>query len=125
MAKAGPDWAPRLKQRTIARLYATDALGIHDDASLLRVTQHNLSRVGHDVLCADSAAAGLSLLESERVDVVVTDLQMPGKTGLELLLEVSASYPTVVTIIITAHSTVRSAVEAMKLGAMETGGGKA
>jgi len=72
---------------------------------------------GHEVIMAGSAEEALKRLEG--VDVVVTDLEMPGKSGLELLDEVRAQDPTIPVILITAFGSERIAVEALKRGAYD------
>lgn len=68
---------------------------------------------------AASAEAALAHLETNQADLVVTDLKMPGMDGLQLLERVKAEDPTVEVIVITAHSTVETAVEAMRKGAFD------
>jgi two-component system, NtrC family, response regulator AtoC len=78
-----------------------------------------LSEAGHEVvLCADGAEAA-ARLDERRFDLVLTDLQMPGLGGLELLEKVRGEQPEVEVIVLTAHGTVDTAVQAMKLGAFE------
>ena len=68
---------------------------------------------------ADSGEAALEHFGSEKIDLVLTDLKMPGMTGVELLARVRALDPDVPVIVLTAHGTVQTAVEAMKQGAFD------
>jgi two-component system NtrC family response regulator len=90
---------------------------VDDDASLRRVTEYNLEQAGYRVLTAVDGRAGVQLFGEERPPLVITDLQMPGLSGLELLEQVKAAHPETLVIVITAHGTIEQAVEAMKKGA--------
>lgn len=92
---------------------------VEDDESLRRVTQVHLEQAGYEVATAPGAAEALTLLEKSPQDLVVTDLKMPGMSGLDLLRRIKAEYPEIVVIVLTAFGTVESAVEAMKLGAYD------
>ena len=78
-----------------------------------------LSDAGHQVSWDGTAAAALERLQQEPYDVVITDLRMPGMSGIELLKIVKEQYPGTTVIMITAFATVENAVEAMRLGAYE------
>src|SRR5450432_2223648 len=78
-----------------------------------------LRREGYDVAVASDGAQALTELEKNGADVVVTDLVMPNVGGMDLLKSVNATHPDVPVIIITAHGTVDSAVEAIKGGAFD------
>jgi DNA-binding NtrC family response regulator len=103
-----------MRGKTMGRILLVD-----DDESLLRVSEYNLTREGHTLLCARSAGEGLDLLSRETVDLVVTDLEMPGMKGPEFLSRVAREYPSVLSIVITAYGSVESAVDAMKRGAYD------
>ncbi|MDH3999333.1 MAG: response regulator, partial [Desulfuromonadales bacterium] len=90
---------------------------IDDDASLRRVTEYSLESAGFQVVSAADGASGLSLFEQHGPGVVITDIQMPGMSGYEVLQQVKASRPETLVIVITAYASVEKAVEAMKLGA--------
>ena len=78
-----------------------------------------LRQAGHTVVCLSSAVEGLKRLEREPVDVVITDLKMPGMTGLEFLAELKKRKSTAQVIVVTAYATVATAVEAMRVGAFD------
>jgi two-component system response regulator FlrC len=74
---------------------------------------------GHAVSQAADGLAAAKLLDERAFDVVLTDLKMPGMDGLSLLRKLRAEQAEVEVIVLTAHGTVGTAVEAMKLGAFE------
>lgn len=93
---------------------------IVDDKEMMRDSVGAmLTRAGSDVLVADSGKAALNLLLERNPDVVLTDLQMPGMGGVELLREIRKSDEEIPVIVMTAFGTVQSAVEAMKEGAFD------
>jgi two-component system, NtrC family, response regulator len=92
---------------------------IDDDDSLRRVVEYNLREEGYRVLTAADGATGLQAFQGETVDLVLTDVRMPEMDGLELLTRLKAMQPDLPVVMLTAHGTIDSAVEAMKLGASD------
>jgi DNA-binding NtrC family response regulator len=90
-----------------------------DDESLRRVTQMQLEELGYDVMTAQDGNSALALLAEATFPLVITDLKMPGMSGLELLKQIRATHPQTAVIMITAFGTVQTAVEAMKDGAYD------
>jgi two-component system response regulator AtoC len=86
-----------------------------DEPLMLRFVADLLKRLGKEVLVAKNGQEAIELLGKEPVDLVITDMKMPQKTGLDVLKAAKISSPLVV--LATAHGTIESAVEAMKLGA--------
>jgi DNA-binding NtrC family response regulator len=78
-----------------------------------------LRRDGYDVTIAENGEVGLAEFQKNGADAVITDLVMPKLGGMEVLRAVNGADPEVPVIIITAHGTVDSAVEAIKLGAFD------
>jgi DNA-binding NtrC family response regulator len=78
-----------------------------------------LRHAGHQVDCVSSAVEGLQFLETKSVDIVITDLQMPGMTGLEFIRELERRRHGAQILMVTAYATVASAVEAMRHGAFD------
>ncbi|MGE0609190.1 MAG: sigma-54-dependent transcriptional regulator [Pirellulales bacterium] len=78
-----------------------------------------LGQAGYRVDCVTSAIEALTRLESESVDVVVTDLQMPGMTGLELIERLQRRRDGAQIVMVTAHATISSAVNAIRHGAFD------
>ncbi len=94
-------------------------LVVDDDESLRRVTQVQLEGEGYAVSTAVDGPAALAELKKSPRDLVISDMKMPGMSGVELLRRVRGLYPEIVFILTTAYGTVESAVEAMKLGAYD------
>jgi len=92
---------------------------IDDDESLRRVIEFTLHEAGYRVLTAADGAEGLRIFGLEQPGVIITDIQMPGLSGYDLLKQVKAEHPETLVIVITAYGTVERAVEAMKLGAFD------
>jgi DNA-binding NtrC family response regulator len=90
---------------------------VDDDASLRRVLAHHLTEAGYRVLAAADGKAGLEMFTEEQVEMVITDIQMPGMSGLDMLRRVRVMNPDTVVLVITAYGSIETAVEAMKLGA--------
>jgi DNA-binding NtrC family response regulator len=78
-----------------------------------------LRQSGYAVQCCSSAVEALKRQERETYDVVVTDLKMPGMTGLEFLAELKKRKAQLEVILVTAYATVATAVEAMRQGAFD------
>jgi two-component system NtrC family response regulator len=94
-------------------------LVVDDDASLRRVLEYNLTAAGYSVVAAASGEEGLSLFATTRPSLIITDMNMPGISGLQLLASVKERSPEALVIIITAFGSVDIAVEAMKAGAYD------
>lgn len=92
---------------------------IDDDESLRRVIEFTLQEAGYHVLTAADGETGLQLFARELPPVVVTDIQMPGASGYDVLKRIKGERPETLVVVITAHGTVEKAVEAMKLGAYD------
>jgi two-component system, NtrC family, response regulator HydG len=90
-----------------------------DDPGLRESLERTLTREGYRVLLASDGRAALERLQDGPVDLIVTDLKMPGLTGLELLRAAKAIAPDVDVILLTAFGTVEEAVKAMKDGAYD------
>jgi two-component system NtrC family response regulator len=88
-----------------------------DDASFRRVLQYQLRQAGYEVLEAEKGERALELFSRHRCHAVLTDLDMPGIPGQELLLEIRRRSPDTPVIVVTAYGTIDSAVEAVKAGA--------
>jgi nitrogen regulation protein NR(I) len=92
---------------------------VDDEPNLRKILAAQLSRDGYDVLLAEDGEQGLSLLREHHIDLVVTDLKMPKVDGMTLLREALRESPQLPIVMITAHGTVDTAVEALKLGAFD------
>lgn len=94
-------------------------LVVDDEANLRKVLAAILRKEGYEVAIAENGEVAQAEFEKNGADVVITDMVMPKVGGLELLKSVHAIRPDVPVIIITAHGTVDSAVEAIKAGAFD------
>jgi two-component system NtrC family response regulator len=94
-------------------------LVVDDDQSLRRVMEMQLEEMGCEVITAASGPEALEILSSRAVTVVLTDLKMPGMSGLDLLRRVRKEHPGVLILVITAYGTVETAVAAMREGAYD------
>jgi DNA-binding NtrC family response regulator len=92
---------------------------IDDDASLRRVMEMQLEEIGCDVISVASGSEALAALEEVTPTLVITDLRIPGMSGMDLLKILRADHPELTIIMVTAYGTVRTAVEAMKAGAYD------
>ncbi|MCC6624438.1 MAG: sigma-54-dependent Fis family transcriptional regulator, partial [Deltaproteobacteria bacterium] len=96
-------------------------LVVDDEANMRTVLQGLLAREGYQVELAADGKAALDALErvGGNVHAVLTDLRMPGLDGMQLLAEIVKRYPGRPVVMLTAHGTVDTAVEAMKVGAFD------
>ncbi len=104
------------KQKTDERFRV---LVVDDHASAREAVADVLRQAQYDVDACASAIEGLAKLAAAQFDVVVTDLQMPGMNGIEFIREIERRRLDVQVLMITAHASVSSAVEAMRLGAFD------
>jgi DNA-binding NtrC family response regulator len=96
---------------------AGSVLVIDDEPVLQDVLGTLLRGAGFDYHGALSAEEGLQQLRDEEIDVVLLDLMLPDRAGLDLLPDIKAADPHLPVVVITAYSSVESAIEAMRLGA--------
>ena len=92
---------------------------IDDDESLRRVMEYNLREDGYRVVTATDGRSGLDRFQAQAVDLVLTDVRMPEMDGMELLARLKTLQPDLPVIVLTAHGTIDSAVEAIKVGAFD------
>ncbi len=91
-----------------------------DEFNIRRVLQAMLARAGYQIFSVEDGLEALEVLDEEGpFDAVITDLKMPRMDGMELLRSVTEMHPDTPVIMITAHGSVGSAVEAVKLGAFD------
>ncbi|NIV12529.1 MAG: response regulator [Aliifodinibius sp.] len=95
----------------------TRILLIDDDVNLCKVIEYQLQKAGYEVDSANSGNEGLGLFKENDFDVVITDIQMPDISGIEVLNQIRQINRQVVIIIITAYGSIENALEACKLGA--------
>ncbi|MBP7564369.1 MAG: sigma 54-interacting transcriptional regulator [Burkholderiaceae bacterium] len=91
-------------------------LVVDDDADMLRLLSLRLNAAGYRVTAVGSAEAALAQLDVERPQMVLSDVRLPGKDGLQLFDEIRARHPALPVILLTAHGTIPDAVEATARG---------
>lgn len=94
-------------------------LVVDDDSSMRQAVAESLEICGYHVITAENGQEALDLFKQDRVHLVITDMRMPGPTGMDVLTGVKTLSPPTPVILITAYGTVGTAVEAMKAGAAE------
>jgi two-component system response regulator AtoC len=98
---------------------AASLLIVDDEPSIRKVLAAQLGRFGYEIFTAEDGETAVAMLAEHPVDVVITDLKMPGISGLELLAHVHELLPGTPVVLITAHGTIETAVEALKKGAFD------
>src|ERR1700731_1071896 len=92
---------------------------VEDEAKMRRLLELNLGDDGFHTFSAGDAETGLKLLRENTVDLVLTDLKLPGMNGLEFLQTIKHQNPALPVVVMTAFGSVETAVEAMKAGASD------
>jgi two-component system NtrC family response regulator len=90
---------------------------IDDDYNLSKVLSYQLQKNGFEVSTARNGEDGLSLFSKNKFEIIITDIQMPDITGIDVLRKIREQDAHTIIIIITAHGSVENAIEACKLGA--------
>jgi DNA-binding NtrC family response regulator len=99
---------------------ATGRVLVVDDHARARESMADiLECAGHRVQCCSSAVEALRKLDAATFDVIITDLRMPGMTGLEFIHELSKRHDDAQVVMVTAHASVTTAVDAMRHGAFD------
>ena len=94
-------------------------LVVDDERAVRTALRVNLAKAGYDVQLTASAEEALEALAAREFDVVLTDVMMPGESGMQLLERVREGYPDTRVILMTGHGSVGDAVTAMKQGASD------
>jgi DNA-binding NtrC family response regulator len=92
---------------------------VEDDDIFLRPLQRSLEVAGYDVLTRSSGEDALDLLKNDDVDAVLTDKRLPGMHGVELVRRLKVEHPDLAVVVMTAYGTIDSAVESVRLGAVD------
>jgi two-component system, NtrC family, response regulator PilR len=94
-------------------------LVVDDELSMRQFLELMLGRAGYGVACAENGRKALSLLASERFDLVLCDIRLGDISGLEVLRKAKSHYPETIVIMISAYATAENAVAAMNDGAYD------
>ncbi|MGO4479311.1 HD domain-containing phosphohydrolase [Massilia sp. 2TAF26] len=95
---------------------AATILCVDDEPNILAALRRLFRKESFRVLCAESAAAGVAVLEQERVDIVISDMQMPEMNGTEFLECVRRRWPDTLRLLLTGHADVESTISAINRG---------
>ena len=98
---------------------AIQMLIVDDDEDLLDLLKQGFLRRGMKVVSTGKPAEALALVEQQRFDVALVDLHLPEMTGIELLMRLKETSPELEVIMLTAHGSLETAVQAMKAGAYD------
>lgn len=98
----------------------TGRVMVVDDHRQARESMADVLRTaGHEVLCCSSAPEALQTLDRDNFDCILTDLKMPGMNGVEFIIQLEQRRLGVAVVMVTAHASVATAVEAMRHGAFD------
>lgn len=92
---------------------------IEDNERMAKVLARHMEIEGHQVILAEDGEAGLEAFRQHKVDLVLTDLKLPEKSGLDVLQGIKEENPLVPVLVMTAHGTIETAVKAVKDGAFD------
>lgn len=92
-------------------------LVVDDEGAIRYSISKTLQRVGYQVQTAASGEEALEMIRQQPFDVVLTDIRMPGLTGVELLAEIKKEAPDAVVILLTGYASLETAIESLRLGA--------
>jgi DNA-binding NtrC family response regulator len=93
---------------------------VDDETPFVETMRKRLEKRDLDVKTAFSGQEALDILrQKDNIDVVILDVKMPGMDGLETLQKIKVGFPLTEVIMLTAHATVESAIDGMKLGAFD------
>ncbi len=92
---------------------------VDNDAAVCWALEQVLKGQGYGVVVAADAAAARRSIKRQRPDLVITDVRMPGESGLDLLAALKAEHPSLPVVVTTAHGTMETAVEAVRRGAFD------
>src|SRR5688572_1963437 len=94
-------------------------LVVDDSPETIELIKRNMQSVGHQIYTADNVQSAIRLLETTDIDLLITDLKMPGENGIELVRHVSENYKGIGVLVITGFPSIQGAVESIKIGAEE------
>ena len=113
MSEPGPSAVPLAG---VTQACAPTILCVDDEPNILSALRRLFRTRGYKVLTAESGAAGLELLRSEAVDLVISDMRMPGMDGAQFLEQVRSTWPDTVRLLLTGYADVAAIIEAINKG---------
>jgi DNA-binding response OmpR family regulator len=117
-----PSPQPELVQKIkdgIGKPQAPKVLAVDDEPGIRQLLEGTLSQAGYDVVTADSVDGALEIIAQDGIGLVLADIRMPWKTGIDLLKEVSSSHPNVGVIMVSGVTDLGIAMDAIRLGAYD------
>jgi len=97
----------------------TSILVVDDSPETIELIARNLESLGYEIYSASNVQSALKLLLTIKVNLVISDLKMPGESGIELVRHVNENYKGVGTLVITGFPSIQGAIESIKVGAEE------
>ncbi len=101
------------------RVHRASILVVDDSPETVELLKRNLESVGYEIYNANNVQSAVTMLRSLDIDLVITDLKMPGENGMALVRHVSENCKGVGTLVITGFPSIQGAVESIKIGAEE------
>lgn len=92
---------------------------VDDDVHILELIQRHLQTLNYHTYKAISVKEAIAILQDKSIDLLITDLKMPGVDGLELVKYVSEHFPNIPKLVVTGYPSIDGALDALKSGAME------
>jgi len=92
---------------------------VDDENNVTKLLEKFLKKEGYNTLIASCGEEAIEIIDSHQVDIVITDIKMPGISGIELLRKIGDIDSSIKVILITAFATVETAVDALKMGAVD------
>jgi DNA-binding response OmpR family regulator len=117
--ESATDRQPAIERPPISLGPCRRVLVVDDETNLRQTLARILHQIGCEVTTATSGVEALQRLESAAYDLVYLDIRLPEMDGLQVLREVHDRYPQLAVVLLTAHASIQSAVEAVRLGAID------
>jgi two-component system response regulator HydG len=105
-----------MKKKVFSNIHV---LVVDDSPETVELIKRNLQSIGYQIYTAGNVQSAIKLLASVNIDLVITDLKMPGENGIELVRHVSENYKGVGILVITGFPSIKGAIESIKIGAEE------
>lgn len=96
-----------------------NVLVVDDSPDSVELIKRNLQSMGYQVYTASNVQSGIKVLGSVAIDLLITDLKMPGESGIELVRHASENYKGIGILVVTGFPSIQGAVESIKIGAEE------
>ncbi len=92
---------------------------VDDEINVTKLLEKVLMKEGYNTYIGSCGSEALNIIHDHHIDIVITDIKMPGMSGIELLSEIKLIDPSIEVILITAFATMNTAIEALKMGARD------